>query len=53
VVTLRVLFWQVSVSQVILLLMTLVLGFVLGFLAAKLPKGGSQPKAERPPSEKI
>ncbi|MGH7805418.1 MAG: LapA family protein [Candidatus Binatia bacterium] len=36
VVTLRVLFWDVSMSQVILIPLVLTIGFALGFAAAKL-----------------
>ena len=36
VVTLRVLFWDVSMSQVILIPLVLTIGFVLGFVVAKL-----------------
>ena len=38
VVTLRFLFWEVSLSRVILLLLTLAIGVVVGFVGAKLPK---------------
>ena len=43
VVTLRVLFWDVSMSQIILIPLVLVIGFVLGFLAAKLLGGKREP----------
>jgi lipopolysaccharide assembly protein A len=36
VVTLRFLFWKVSVSRIVLLLFTLLIGFAWGFLTAKL-----------------
>ena len=36
VVTLRVLFWDVAMSQIILIPLVMVIGFVLGFVAAKL-----------------
>lgn len=37
-VTLRFLFWQVSMSQVILMVLTLLIGFSLGYLATKFGK---------------
>ena len=36
VVTLRLYFWKVSMSQIILIPLTAIIGFVLGFIAAKL-----------------
>ena len=36
VVTFRLLFWQLTMSQILLLLVTVVLGFVLGWVAAKI-----------------
>lgn len=38
VVTVNFLFWHASLSRVLLLLVTLLVGFVLGFLVAKLPR---------------
>lgn len=35
VVTFRFLFWSKDISQIVLVLLTLALGFVLGFIAAK------------------
>lgn len=36
VVTVRFLFWKIAMSRIILLLLTLIAGFVSGFVAAKL-----------------
>jgi uncharacterized integral membrane protein len=35
-VTLRILFWRVSAPQIILIPVTLLIGFVLGYVLAKL-----------------
>jgi uncharacterized integral membrane protein len=43
-VVLRFLFWSRPVSQVVLILLTLALGFVAGFIAAKLSGRRSAPK---------
>ena len=42
VVELRFLFWEVSLSRVVVLLLTLTIGIVVGFLGAKLPRGRSR-----------
>ena len=36
-VTFRLFFWKVEVSQLLLVLLMLIIGYVLGFLTAKLP----------------
>ena len=36
VVTLRLYFWEISMSQIILIPLTMMAGFVLGFIVAKL-----------------
>jgi uncharacterized integral membrane protein len=36
VVTVRLYFWEISVSQIILIPLTMMVGFVLGFIVAKL-----------------
>lgn len=36
VVTFSIFFWQINVSQLLLVLLMLVIGYVLGFLTAKL-----------------
>ena len=36
VVTLRIFFWQISMSRIILLPLVLIVGFGLGFLTAKV-----------------
>jgi uncharacterized integral membrane protein len=41
VVTLRLLFWKVDMSQIILVPLTMVIGFILGYLVAKVT-GGSR-----------
>jgi len=35
-VTFRLFFWKVEVSQLLLVLLTLIIGYILGFLTAKL-----------------
>ena len=42
VVTLRVLFWQLSMSRIILLLLAVVTGFVMGFIATKVRRGAKR-----------
>ena len=39
VVTYRIFFWKISMSQVILLPLALIVGFVIGYILAKLGKG--------------
>lgn len=36
VVTLRLYFWQLTMSRIILLVVTLLIGFVVGFIVAKV-----------------
>lgn len=38
VVTVRFLFWEASLSRIVLLIVTLAVGVIIGFLGAKLPK---------------
>jgi len=38
VVTYRLFFWQISISQIILVPLILIVGFILGFIIAKLRK---------------
>jgi uncharacterized integral membrane protein len=38
VVTIRLFFWSFAMSQVVLVLLNLAIGFVLGLFAATLPK---------------
>ena len=40
VVTLRLLFWKVEMSQIILVPLTMLIGFILGYFVAKLTSGG-------------
>jgi uncharacterized integral membrane protein len=44
-VTFRLFFWSAEISQLLLVLVTLVLGFVLGFLVAKLTGRKKAPQA--------
>ncbi len=46
VVTLRLLFWEIGMSQIILLPLTMLIGFILGFLVAKVTRG-NRTKKER------
>jgi uncharacterized integral membrane protein len=46
VVTLRLLFWKVGMSQIILVPLTMVIGFILGYLVAKVT-GGNHRTEER------
>ncbi|MDH3198259.1 MAG: lipopolysaccharide assembly protein LapA domain-containing protein [Candidatus Krumholzibacteria bacterium] len=39
VVSLRFLFWEASLSRVVLLLLTLAIGIMIGFIGAKMLKG--------------
>lgn len=39
VVTLRLLFWKVGMSQIILVPLTILIGFILGYLVAKATSG--------------
>jgi len=39
VVTLRLLFWEIGMSQIILLPLVMVMGFILGFIVAKVTSG--------------
>jgi len=40
VVTLRLYFWKISMSQIILIPLVLVLGFIIGYVVAKVTKKG-------------
>ncbi|RQV98002.1 LapA family protein [bacterium] len=42
VITFRIFFWRISMSQVILLPLALAVGFVIGYLLAKLGKGNKK-----------
>lgn len=44
VVTYRIFFWKISLSQVILLPLALIVGFVIGYTFAKMGKGKKQPE---------
>ena len=39
VVTLRLLFWKLGMSQIILVPLTMLIGFVIGYLVAKVTGG--------------
>jgi uncharacterized integral membrane protein len=47
VVTLRLLFWKIDMSQIILLPLATVIGFILGFIIAKV-FGNARSKEKRP-----
>ena len=38
VVTLRLYFWEISMSQIILIPLAILVGFVFGFIVAKIPR---------------
>ena len=44
VVTLRLFFWDFSLSRIVLITMTLVIGFIIGYVAAKLTSSPSSVK---------
>jgi len=44
IVTLRIYFWQISMSRIIFIPLVLVVGFALGFLAAKVTGKGARNK---------
>lgn len=46
VVTLRLLFWKVGMSQIILVPLTMLIGFILGYIVAKV-RGGNHSAEER------
>ena len=46
VVTLRLLFWKLGMSQIILVPLTMLIGFILGFIVAKVT-GGNHGTTER------
>ena len=41
-VTLRFLFWHLNMSRILLLTFAVLVGFAMGVLVAKLPKGGEK-----------
>jgi uncharacterized integral membrane protein len=45
VVTLRLLFWKLGMSQIILVPLTMLIGFVIGYLVAKVT-GGTHSRGE-------
>ncbi len=46
VVTLRIYFWKISMSQIILIPLVLIVGFALGYIAAKVTRKKETPKKE-------
>jgi uncharacterized integral membrane protein len=50
VVTLRLLFWKVGMSQIILMPLIMLIGFILGYMVAKVT-GGSH--ARKSPSKEL
>lgn len=47
VVTLRLYFWKISMSQIILIPLVLIIGFVLGYGVAKIAEKSRSPKGSR------
>jgi uncharacterized integral membrane protein len=45
VVTLRLFFWKVGMSQIILIPLTMVIGFVVGFIVSKVTRNRDKRKA--------
>ena len=45
-VTLRLLFWKIGMSQIILVPLTMLIGFIIGYIVAKI-KGGSHGTTDR------
>lgn len=45
VVTLRLFFWEVGMSQIILIPLTMAIGFVIGFIVAKVTGNRNKGKA--------
>lgn len=46
VVTLRLLFWKLGMSQIILVPLTMLIGFIIGYIVAKAT-GGSHSRGEQ------
>jgi len=46
VVTLRLFFWEIGASQIILIPIIMAIGFIIGYLVAKVT--GKQPTRKRP-----
>jgi len=44
VVTFRLLFWKLSMSQIIIFFLVLVLGFIIGYIVAKLTGKKNEPE---------
>ncbi|OGP54441.1 MAG: hypothetical protein A2Y65_09665 [Deltaproteobacteria bacterium RBG_13_52_11] len=44
VVTLRLLFWEIGMSQIILLPLAMFIGFILGFIVAQMTSGSHSKK---------
>jgi uncharacterized integral membrane protein len=44
VVTLRLLFWEIDMSQIILLPLAMFIGFIFGFIVAKITSGSHSKK---------
>ena len=45
VVTLRLLFWKIGMSQIILVPLTMLVGFIIGYIVAKIT-GGTRSRGE-------
>lgn len=46
-VTLRLYFWKISMSQIILILLVLLVGFALGYIVAKVTKQKKTPTEQK------
>ena len=44
VVTLRLLFWKLGMSQIVLVPLTMLIGFIIGFIVAKATGGNHSPE---------
>ena len=54
VVTLRLYFWSISMAQIILIPLTVILGFIAGYIVAKITgKHAAAIKAENPKSGEV
>ena len=47
VVTLRLYFWKISMSQIILIPLVLILGFIVGYIVARVTRKGPALKQNR------
>ena len=47
VITLRLYFWEISMSQIILIPLAILIGFALGLIVGKISKKGPKPKVKK------